>query len=298
MQIAHFKHSHKCLRPVLPWYGPCDDAKRDGKRAGHRRGGYDFDAVADAVAAAVRAEQGPNARVAVVCHDWGAVHGLVLQHRHPALVAHMVVLDIGPPAFLWRGPRWTARDIGAIAAQGALYQYQLVAAYLLSYYVRESWGDRLASSCARWAKQSMRVRGDKGRPVAGARGRVRGGGTNTAIAGLSGYPYYFYHANFVKGLLGLREPMCGPGGDHFAAPSCPCLFIYGAKKPFMFHTKGWARAVGARGDADGLSAVKGVPCGHWVQVERADEVNALASAWLARAAAAEATSSGTPSSRL
>ena len=89
--------------------------------------------------------------------------------------------------------------------------------------------------------------------------------------------------------------MCGPGGDHFAAPSCPCLFIYGAKKPFMFHTKGWARAVAARGKADGLSAVRGVACGHWVQVERAGEVNALAGAWLARA---EARARGAGASRL
>lgn len=43
-------------------------------------------------------------------------------------------------------------------------------------------------------------------------------------------------------------------------PTCPLLFVYGAKKPFMFHSQNWLDHVARVG-----GEVVALPCGHWVQ---------------------------------
>lgn len=59
----------------------------------------------------------------------------------------------------------------------------------------------------------------------------------------------------------------------------PHLFIYGTKKIFMFHDEDWIDFV--RSTPEGQ--VVGMPCGHWVHVDRPEECNLLISQWLERA---------------
>jgi cis-3-alkyl-4-acyloxetan-2-one decarboxylase len=56
----------------------------------------------------------------------------------------------------------------------------------------------------------------------------------------------------------------------------PLLFVYGERKPFMFHSAKWLDKVAA---APG-SAVQGLPCGHWVMISRPEPFHARVRAWL------------------
>ena len=58
---------------------------------------------------------------------------------------------------------------------------------------------------------------------------------------------------------------------------CPLLFIYGQRKPFMFHSKLWLNQLNA---SPGSKAV-GLPTGHWVMLGQAQEFNATVRDWLA-----------------
>ena len=69
------------------------------------------------------------------------------------------------------------------------------------------------------------------------------------------------------------------GGLKHAAPvqlSMPLLFVYGERKPFMFHSSKWSQALGK---APGC-AVLGLPCGHWVMISRPEAFHARVRSWL------------------
>jgi cis-3-alkyl-4-acyloxetan-2-one decarboxylase len=79
-----------------------------------------------------------------------------------------------------------------------------------------------------------------------------------------GYPYYLQWT----------------GGYRHArafAPMCPMLFIYGTRKPFMFHSSAWAKDLAARPG----SRVLACETGHWVMVEQPAVFNAAITSWLA-----------------
>jgi pimeloyl-ACP methyl ester carboxylesterase len=59
-------------------------------------------------------------------------------------------------------------------------------------------------------------------------------------------------------------------------PAGPMLFIYGTRKPFMFHSHGWAAEIAARPG----SAVLALPTGHWVMQQAPAEFNAALLRWL------------------
>ena len=65
-------------------------------------------------------------------------------------------------------------------------------------------------------------------------------------------------------------------------PACPTLFIYGQRKPFMFHAPQWAERIAARPG----NAVLGLRAGHWVMVNQPEAFNQAVSAWLAATAPA------------
>jgi pimeloyl-ACP methyl ester carboxylesterase len=55
-------------------------------------------------------------------------------------------------------------------------------------------------------------------------------------------------------------------------PQCPMLYIYGKRKPFMFHSRGWAARVESIG----------FPTGHWVMLQGPGDFNQAVRAWLAK----------------
>jgi pimeloyl-ACP methyl ester carboxylesterase len=59
-------------------------------------------------------------------------------------------------------------------------------------------------------------------------------------------------------------------------PVLPTLFVYGRRKPFMFHSQAWVDALNA---TPGCKAV-GLDSGHWVMRQQPDAFNAHVRAWL------------------
>jgi pimeloyl-ACP methyl ester carboxylesterase len=66
------------------------------------------------------------------------------------------------------------------------------------------------------------------------------------------------------------------GGALPVEPRCPMLYVYGERKPFMFHSPEWAgRIAGMPG-----CAVRGLRAGHWLMRDRAAELEGLVAGWL------------------
>lgn len=77
-----------------------------------------------------------------------------------------------------------------------------------------------------------------------------------------GYLYAMRWLGIAGGLKGLRV----------FKPHCPMLFLYGTRKPVMFHSDTWAQRVESR-------AFK---TGHWVMVQAPEDFNQAILGWLAR----------------
>jgi len=82
-----------------------------------------------------------------------------------------------------------------------------------------------------------------------------------------GYAYAMRWFGVAGGLKGARV----------FHPQVPMLYIYGERKPFMFHSRAWARELAAKAG----SRVLGLPTGHWVMIGRRREFNEALLSWLA-----------------
>lgn len=60
-------------------------------------------------------------------------------------------------------------------------------------------------------------------------------------------------------------------------PTCPMLFVYGQRKPIMFHNQNWLRQWQQRPG----NQVTALPTGHWVMVEQPERLNQVILDWLA-----------------
>lgn len=125
-------------------------------------------------------------------------------------------------------------------AKGGMAAYQLCLA--LAWHLPRRLGDAITRRIARWA----------GAP-----------GDAATVGAHMNYPY---HVQWTKGYG--RRPF---------VPHCPTLFVYGSRKPFMFHSAEWLAVVRAtpRGQVLALKS------GHWVMHQATADFNDAASRWLA-----------------
>jgi len=175
--------------------------------------------------------------VTLMLHDWGCVFGYQLFMRHPSLVSRIVGVDIG--------------DAGTREHQGSLtlMAKAMVFAYQL------------------WLALAWRIGGLIGNGMTLAMARIAHCPSDPRfIDSRMDYPYYIRWAKAHGSYRGVVR----------FQPNVPMLFIYGTKKPFMFHTRAWAEALAAR---DG-NRVEALPTGHWVMIQKPDEFNQIADNWL------------------
>jgi pimeloyl-ACP methyl ester carboxylesterase len=177
-------------------------------------------------------------RVTLLVHDWGCVFGYQFALRHPQLVARVIGIDVGDA-----GSRGNLAELGV---KGRL----LVLAYQL--WLATAWriGGALGDRMARLAARVLRC------PVESAR-----------IHAHMGYPYAMRWFGVAGGL----------GKARVFHPQVPMLYIYGERKPFMFHSRAWADELAAEAG----SRVLGLPTGHWVMIGRRREFNEAVLSWLA-----------------
>ena len=182
----------------------------------------------------------PGQPVTLMVHDWGAVFGYQYVMAHPERVARLIGVDIGDA----NSPEH-ARSLG-LKAKLMVFAYQAWLA--LAWVLRGKLGDRMSRAMAK----AMRCQADP-----------------ALINCNMNYPYFIQWTGAYgsyRNLLPIK-------------PKCPMLFLYGTKKPFMFHSEEWLTWLRKQPG----SAVHAVKAGHWVMVNQPEQFNQLVVAWLLRA---------------
>lgn len=179
----------------------------------------------------------PGRKVILMLHDWGCAFGYQLAMRHPSLVSRIVGVDIGDA-----GTREHLRSL-TVAAKVMVLAYQL------------------------WLALAWRIGGRIGAWMTLAMARLAKCPSDPCfIDSRMDYPYYI---RWMKAYGSYR------GMVRFE-PKVPMLFVYGTRKPFLFHTPAWAEALAARPG----SRVQAFQTGHWVMSQDPDGFNRAVDAWL------------------
>src|SRR5258706_2058281 len=183
-------------------------------------------------------QHSPGRKVILMVHDWGCVLGYEFAMRYPQLVSRIVGVDIGDPRSLGRS--MSRRDRFLVFA----YQTWLALAWTV--------GGRLGDWMTRYMARRARCPSDE------------------AFMG-SRMNYLYYLVWF-----GSRESFRGQV-QRFR-PVCPMLFIYGRRKPFMFHAASWLDELRAQP----ANQVVEFETGHWVMSAQPERFNQVVANWLAQ----------------
>jgi len=185
----------------------------------------------------------PGERVTLLVHDWGCLYGYQFAMRRPELVSRIIGVDIGDA-----GSGAHRRELGIRAKLMALaYQLWLAVAWKLG----GALGDRMARAMA---------------------GAMRCPAPPQAIGAQMGYPYAVQWFGVKGGFRDLRP----------FDPQVPMLYLYGQRKPFMFHSQAWLDALARRPGC----RVVGLRTGHWVMTNEPQDFQAEVMRWLRETAPA------------
>ncbi len=184
----------------------------------------------------------PARPVVLLLHDWGCFFGYQFAMRHPTRVSRIVGIDIGDA----RSPDYT-RSL-KLKAKAMLVAYQC------------------------WLALAWRIGGRVGDAMTRAMARAAHAPANqVSIHCGMNYPYDIRWT--------------GSHGSYKSAvpflPTWPMLFMYGARKPFPFHSPQFAAARSARSDCRVIE----FQTGHWIMVEDPQGVNSALNDWLNQASA-------------
>ena len=186
----------------------------------------------------------PNDAVTLLLHDWGCIFGYEYAAMHPERVARIVGVDIGD-----HNSSAFHRSLDSKAKRMIFgYQVWLALAWKLG-----SVSAALGTAMTRWMARAMKC------PTA-----------PDHVGWFMNYPYAMQWFGLKGGFRGAKRV------DSGVCLACPLLFIYGKRKPFMFHSKKWADEIAARPH----SAVQGLPTGHWVMVQEPQAFNGAVRTWL------------------
>ena len=180
----------------------------------------------------------PGERVTLLLHDWGCFFGYQFAMRYPELIERVIGVDIGDA-----GSRQNRAELGWSGMLMVIgYQVWLALAWRI--------GGGIGDAMARWMARTIRCPTD-----------------SRTIHSRMGYPYALRWLGAAGGLGRLRA----------FDPQCPMLFMYGERKPFMFHSRAWAGRLAARPGC----RVIAFPTGHWIMVHQRTRFDEALKAWLA-----------------
>lgn len=175
--------------------------------------------------------------VILLAHDWGCVFGYEFYMRNKSMVSRIIGVDIGDAN---SEVTLHSRSFGQ---RLMLNGYQNVLA--LGWAIGGLIGKQLTLAMARLL--------DAPSP----REFIHSG---------MNYPYYILTAGNIGSYRALVP----------FVPRVPMLFIYGVRKPFMFHSAPWTEALAAR---KGCKVVA-FNTGHWPMVSQAERFNQVVQDWL------------------
>lgn len=179
----------------------------------------------------------PEKPVTLLLHDWGCVFGYAFAARHPGRVARIVAVDIG--------------DHNSGALRRSLTPTQGAQVFGYQFWLALAWkfGGGLGNWMTRRMARALRCRTEP-----------------ASIGWQMNYPYAMRWFGAFGGL--------GHAGR--VRPACPLLYVYGTRKPFMFHSPEWLAWVGEKPG----SAVQAMPTGHWVMVQQPEAFQRCVLEWL------------------
>ena len=188
----------------------------------------------------------PQQSVTLLVHDWGCLFGYEFAARHPDRVARVVGVDIGDTS----SGAYLKSLSGKQKLMIAGYQLWLAVAWKIG-----RWWPALANRMTRYMARAIGCRNDPAH-----------------IGWQMNYPYAMGWFGEHGGLRGLARV------DKLLGVDIPALYVYGRRKPFMFHSERWldqlTRAPGCE--------VLALETGHWVMRQKPAEFNACVRAWLDR----------------
>jgi len=200
-------------------------------------GGLDYPDLVDSLAAAIKQVQ-PNGKVSLVTHDWGAYIGYMLEKAHPGLFVKMAAFDVGGHL----------KPMGLKASLMIVgYQWSLIACWLTGGLVPPL-GRLMTQGVGKIIKVPERQRMN--------------------IRSRYNYPYFY----FWRGTL-LPWKRASVLGRY--RPQCPVLYLFGERKPLMFHSPRWLQiVVDSGGRTEGIAGA-----GHWLMETHTEVVNEKLSDW-------------------
>jgi len=179
----------------------------------------------------------PDRPVTLLLHDWGCAFGYRYYQCHPQRVRRIIGVDIG--------------DAGSSAhmAEINLRAKLMIAGYQLWLALAWALGPRMGDPMTRLMARALGCRSEPQR-----------------IASRMNYPYWIQWTGQHGSYRALRP----------LRPDCPMLYLYGRKKPFLFHSNAWAEQLAAQPG----SQVMGFDTGHWVMVQQPQAFNTAVRDWL------------------
>lgn len=186
----------------------------------------------------------PDAPVTLVLHDWGCFFGYEFAARRVERVTRVVATDIGDTnsgAYL---RSLKTKEKFMIAG----YQLWLATAWKIG-----SWAPGLANRMTRWMARTIGCR----TPA-------------EAIGWQMNYPYAMQWFGAFGGLRGVARV------DKVFGPVLPTLFLFGKRKPFMFHSNRWLAQLGTTPGCE----VHGLDSGHWLMKQKPEVFHRIVRDWL------------------
>jgi pimeloyl-ACP methyl ester carboxylesterase len=180
-------------------------------------------------------------KVILMLHDWGCVFGYEFYMRNKALVSAIIGVDIGDA------------QSRALSRSRSVGQKLMVSGYQ-------------STLALAWA-----IGGPIGNMMTRATASVLGvPSPREYISSAMNFPYYILTA--------------GAAGSYHSlvpfVPKVPMLFIYGANKPFMFHSPQWTENLAAK---EGCKVVA-METDHWPMVRQPERFNDIVISWLEKPA--------------
>ena len=204
------------------------------------RRAYSLDATIRAISYIVNSVN-QKQKVILMLHDWGCMFGYEYYMRNKQAVSAIIGVDIGDA------------QSKAVQRSRSLSQKMMVRGYQGTLALAWVIGGPIGNMMTRYMARVLRVPSP-----------------TEFISVKMNYPYYIMAAG-ESGSYRSMVPF---------APKVPVLFIYGAHKPFMFHSDAWANKLAAR---EGCKVV-GLNTDHWPMLRQPERFNELVMGWLQKPA--------------
>lgn len=180
-------------------------------------------------------------KVILMLHDWGCVFGYEFYMRNKGMVSAIIGVDIGDA------------QSKAISRSRSIGQKLMVSGYQSTLAMGWAMGGPLGNMLTKAMANLLGAPSDR-----------------QYISSAMNFPYYILTAG-AAGSYSSLVPF---------APQVPMLYIYGVRKPFMFHSPQWTEQLAAK---QGCKVVA-METDHWPMLRQPERFNDIVTNWLERPA--------------